>query len=88
MSEQFPIAGVYTFHEGATVNDVNNDPSLGFSALPKPGYSAGRHDKLRRLAFLLVALALVGTVFFYLTRAVQSSTAHATNDNSALHTDQ
>lgn len=67
---------------------MNDDPSLGFSALPKSGYSGGRHDKLRRLTFLVVALLAVGTIFYYLTRAVQSSTAHATSDNSALHTDQ
>ena len=67
---------------------MSDSPSLGLSALPKSGYSAGRYDKLRRVAFLLIALTLVGTIFFYLTRAAQSSTAHATSDSSPLHTDQ
>ncbi len=65
---------------------MNERPSLGYSSLPHS--VAGRYEKLRRAGFLLLALLLVGTVFYYLTRAVQSSTAHATSDNSALHTDQ
>jgi hypothetical protein len=67
---------------------MNGRPSLGYSALSKSDTPTGRIDVLRRVAFLLVALMLVGTVFYYLTRAVQSSTAHATRDDSPLHSDQ
>jgi hypothetical protein len=42
---------------------------------------------LRRIGFLLIALVVMGAVFFYLTRAVQTSTAHATSDDSPLHYD-
>jgi hypothetical protein len=65
---------------------VNDSPSLGFSALHKSAQQPGRFDKLRRLAVLLVALIVMGTVFYYLTRAVQTSTAHATGP-SGLHSD-
>src|SRR5690348_17495906 len=45
-------------------------------------------DALRRVGFLFVALILVGAIFYYLTRAVQSSTAHVTRDDSPIHTAQ
>jgi len=64
---------------------VNDHPSLGYSALAKSHTPASRTEGLRRIAFLLVALMLVGTVFYYLTKTVQSSTAHATRDDSPLH---
>lgn len=67
---------------------MNDGPSLGFSTLPQSGYSAGKFYKLRRAAYVLVALLVVGTVFYYLTRAVQTSTAHATSNDSPLHSDQ
>jgi hypothetical protein len=62
-------------------------PSLGISALERNDYSTGPLDKLRRIALVLVAIVLVGGVFYYLTRAVQTSTAHATNDESPLHSE-
>jgi len=67
---------------------MNRSPSLGYSAISKSASSPTRFGALRRIAFLLVALVLVGTVFYYLTRAVQSSTAHATRDDSPIHTEQ
>ena len=67
---------------------MNEGPSLGYSAISKSASPATRFDALRRIGFLLVALILVGTVFYYLTRAVQSSTAHATRDDSPIHSDQ
>lgn len=60
--------------------------SFGFSAISKTASSTTRSDGFRRVGFLLLALIIVGTVFFYLTRAVQSSTAHATRDDSPIHT--
>ena len=62
--------------------------SLGFSTISKTASSPTRSDAFRRAGFLLVALLLVGTVFYYLTRAVQSSTARATRDDSPIHTAQ
>lgn len=67
---------------------MTEQPSLGFSAISKTASSTNRSDGFRRAGFLLIALLLVGTVFYYLTRAVQSSTAHATRDDSPIHTDQ
>jgi hypothetical protein len=67
---------------------VTEHTSLGFSAISKAESSVSRFDRFRRAGFLLVALLVVGTVFYYLTRAVQSSTAHVTRDDSAIHTDQ
>lgn len=63
-------------------------PSLGFSAISKAESSASRFDGFRRAGFLLIALLLVGTVFCYLTRAVQTSTARATRDDWPIHTNQ
>lgn len=63
-------------------------PSVGFSAISKTASLTSRFDGLRRAGFLLVALLVVGMLFYYLTRAVQSSTAHATRDDSPIHTDQ
>ena len=60
-------------------------PTLGFSSVERHSYRTTALDRMRRLGFVLVALVLVGVVFFYLTRAVQSSTAHATSGDSALH---
>ena len=62
-------------------------PSLGISALERNGFSTSPTDKLRRIAFLLVAIVIVGGVFYYLTRTVQTSTAHATSDQSPLHSE-
>ncbi|MGH9575768.1 MAG: hypothetical protein ACRD40_19850 [Candidatus Acidiferrales bacterium] len=67
---------------------MKESPSLGYSALSKSASPPTRLDAPRRVGFLLVALLLVGAVFYYLTRAVQSSTANATRDDSPLHTDQ
>jgi hypothetical protein len=67
---------------------MNDSPSLGYSALSKSISSPTRFDTLRRVGFLLVALILMGLVFYYLTRAVQSSTAHATRNDSPIHTAQ
>lgn len=67
---------------------MDERPSLGFSAISKTASLPTRSDGFRRAGFLLVALLLVGTVFYYLTRAVQSSTANATRDDSPIHTDQ
>lgn len=67
---------------------MTEQPSLGFSAISKTASSPTRSDGFRRAGFLLIALLLVGTVFYYLTRAVQSSTARATRDDSPIHTDQ
>jgi hypothetical protein len=64
---------------------MSERPSLGYSKLSRSEFSSGPSDKLRRLAFLLVAVIAVGIVFYYLTGAVQSSTAHATSDDFALH---
>jgi hypothetical protein len=50
-------------------------------------FGRSKFDLLRRIGFLLVALVVMGAVFFYLTRAVQTSTAHATSDDSPLHYD-
>ena len=66
---------------------VSDRPSLGLSPLSKTTFSTSKSDKLRRLVCFLVALVIVGAVFFYLTRAVQTSTAHATSDDSPLHYD-
>lgn len=62
--------------------------SFGFSAISKSASSPTRSDGFRRAGFLLLALVIVGTVFFYLTRAVQTSTARATREDSPIHTDQ
>ena len=62
-------------------------PSLGITALERNDFSTSRIDKLRRIAFVLVATVIAGAVFYYLTRAVQTSTAHATSDESPLHYD-
>jgi mannose/fructose/N-acetylgalactosamine-specific phosphotransferase system component IIC len=67
---------------------VDERPSLGFSSIGKTKFATTAGDKLRRLAFIAVGIAALGGVFYYLTRAVESSTAHATSDDSALHTDQ
>ena len=67
---------------------MNDSPSLGFSAISKSASPATRFDAIRRIGVLLVALLIVGAVFYYLTRAVQSSTAHATRDDSPIHSDQ
>ena len=67
---------------------MNESPSLGYSALSKSASSSTRFDTLRRVGFLFVALILVGATFYYLTRAVQSSTAHVTRDDSPIHTAQ
>jgi hypothetical protein len=66
---------------------VTERPSLGITALERNDFSTGPFDKLRRLAFVLVAIVIVGAVFYYLTRAVQTSTAHATSDESPLHSE-
>jgi hypothetical protein len=66
---------------------VSNRPSLGLSASSPTEFGTGKFDVLRRIGFLLVALVVMGAVFFYLTRAVQTSTAHATSDDSPLHYD-
>jgi hypothetical protein len=66
---------------------VTERPSLGIAALERNDFSTSPLDKLRRIAFVLVAIVLVGGVFYYLTRAVQTSTAHATSDESALHSE-
>jgi hypothetical protein len=60
---------------------------LGLSAISKTASSASRSDRWRQAGLLLIALLVVGTVFYYLTRAVQTSTARATGDDSPLHTD-
>jgi hypothetical protein len=66
---------------------VSERPSLGFSELSRNEFSSSPVDKLRRVALIAVGIALLGGVFYYLTRAVQSSTAHATGENG-LHYDQ
>jgi hypothetical protein len=66
---------------------VSERPSLGFSELSRNEFSSSPVDKLRRVALIDVGIALLGGVFYYLTRAVQSSTAHATGENG-LHYDQ
>jgi hypothetical protein len=66
---------------------VSERPSLGFSELSRNEFSSSPVDKLRRVALIAVGIALLGDVFYYLTRAVQSSTAHATGENG-LHYDQ
>jgi hypothetical protein len=65
---------------------VNERPSLGYSALSKTRFSTTPLDKLRRAAFIIVGIIVLGGVFYYLTRAVQTSTAHATGD-SGFHSD-
>jgi hypothetical protein len=67
---------------------MHEGPSLGYSAISKATCSSSRFDAVRRLGFLLVALIVVGAVFYCLTRTVQSSTAHATRDASPIHSDQ
>jgi hypothetical protein len=64
---------------------VSERPSLGFSELSRNEFSTTPVDKFRRAAFIVVGIILLGGLFYYLTRAVQSSTAHATSDDSALH---
>jgi hypothetical protein len=66
---------------------VTERPSLGISALERNDFPTSPFDKLRRIAFALVAIVIVGAVFYYLTRAVQTSTAHATSDESPLHSE-
>jgi hypothetical protein len=66
---------------------VSDRPSLGLSATSQTDFGKSKFDVLRRIGFLLVALVVMGAVFFYLTRAVQTSTAHATSDDSPLHYD-
>ena len=66
---------------------MSERPSLGFSELSRNEFSSSPVDKLRRVALIAVGIALLGGVFYYLTRAVQSSTAHATGENG-LHYDQ
>ena len=64
-----------------------NRPSLGLFASSQRQFATSRNDVFRRIGFLLVALVVIGAAFFYLTRAVQTSTAHATSDGSSLHYD-
>lgn len=66
---------------------MSNRPSLGLSASSQTEFGGNKFDLLRRIGFLLVALVVMGALFFYLTRAVQTSTAHATSDDSPLHYD-
>jgi hypothetical protein len=66
---------------------VSDRPSLGLSVSSSTQFGRSRFDVLRRIGFLLIALVVMGAVFFYLTRAVQTSTAHATSDDSPLHYD-
>lgn len=66
---------------------MSERPSLGFSELSRNEFSSSPVDKLRRVGLIVVGIALLGGVFYYLTRAVQSSTAHATGENG-LHYDQ
>lgn len=65
---------------------MTDRPSLGFSTLSRNEFSTSPLDKLRRLAFILAGIVLLGGVFYFLTRAVQTSTAHATGD-SGFHSD-
>ncbi len=92
MGQTFPVSGHKRLSSvSVSITEetaVNERPSLGYSALAKSETPRSRTDGLRRMAFLLIALVLVGTVFYFLTRAVQSSTANATRDDSPIHTDQ
>jgi hypothetical protein len=65
---------------------VNKNPSLGFSKLSRNEFATGPLDKLRRVAFLLAGMVVLAGVFYFLTRAVETSTAHATGD-SGFHSD-
>ncbi|HKS81420.1 MAG TPA: hypothetical protein VJR23_07920 [Candidatus Acidoferrales bacterium] len=65
---------------------MNERPSLGLSAISKLESSSGTRERLWRLIFLLVGVAVVSIVFLWLTNAAQKSTAHATGP-SGLHYD-
>jgi len=62
-------------------------PHLGFSALSNSKFTTTPLEKLTRIGLALLAAAFLAVVFYYLTGAVQSSTAHATSDDSNLHYD-
>jgi hypothetical protein len=51
---------------------------LGWSAISKSEFPASRAGAWRRVLLFVLALIVVGFVFGYITRAIQSSTAHAT----------
>lgn len=53
-------------------------PSLGYSDMSKRGFATTPGEKLRRVACILAGRVVLAAVFYYLTRAVQMSTAHAT----------
>ena len=51
---------------------------LGRSAISKCGFELSRWETLRRLLLVLLGVVILGAMFFYFTREIQSSTAHAT----------
>jgi len=51
---------------------------LGSSAISKCEFETGGWDIFRKLLLVLLGVVILGTVFFYVTREIQSSTAHAT----------
>ena len=59
---------------------------LGYSKIEASRYRASASDRLKKAAIFLVAFVLLGVFFFYVTKEVQTSTAHATGD-SGLHYD-
>jgi hypothetical protein len=82
--KQFGLAGVYGDYGDTTMTER---PGLGYSDMSKSGITTTTGEKLRRVACVIAALAVIAAVFYYLTRAVQTSTAHATGDSSSFHTD-
>ena len=65
---------------------MSKSPSLGLSAIANSEFPASAWDKWRRIGFVLVAVIVIGIVFYCLTAAVQTSTAHATS-GAGLHYD-
>jgi hypothetical protein len=54
---------------------------LGWSAISKSEFSSSRGGAWRRLFLFLVGLVVIGFVFAYITKEIQSNTAHATHSH-------
>ena len=57
--------------------------ALGSSAIAKCGFEMSRWETFRKLLLVLLGVVILGTLFIYFTREIQSSTAHATQ--SGMH---
>jgi hypothetical protein len=65
---------------------MNERPSLGWSAISKAEFSSTRLEKLWRIVSLLAGIAVISSLFLWLTGAAQQGAARATGP-AGLHYD-